>query len=249
MARGEPGHGATRCSRHDFSVSYVAQVGSAPTPDWVHHRVAVVVARGLDPLLGRDPGRVRRRVSRACADSAAPRVHAAARSAPCSPCGAFFAFLIAGPAQPVRPSLARAARRPGPQPAAAEPRADDHPPAHALPGLRGHDGPVRHRRRPRCSAGSLGRDPGWRRCGAGLLVAWIFLSVGIVLGGWWAYEVLGWGGYWAWDPVENASLPALAHRHRRSCTRRWCRTARRAEALDDARWRWPASCSPSSARS
>jgi cytochrome c-type biogenesis protein CcmF len=38
------------------------------------------------------------------------------------------------------------------------------------------------------------------------LVAWGFLTAGIVLGGWWSYEVLGWGGYWAWDPVENASL-------------------------------------------
>ncbi|MCL1600520.1 MAG: heme lyase CcmF/NrfE family subunit [Actinomycetia bacterium] len=38
------------------------------------------------------------------------------------------------------------------------------------------------------------------------LVAWGFLTLGIVLGGLWAYEVLGWGGYWAWDPVENASL-------------------------------------------
>jgi cytochrome c-type biogenesis protein CcmF len=43
-----------------------------------------------------------------------------------------------------------------------------------------------------------------------LLLPWIFLTVAIVLGGWWAYEVLGWGGYWAWDPVENASfLPWL----------------------------------------
>ena len=43
------------------------------------------------------------------------------------------------------------------------------------------------------------------------LVAWTFLSVGILLGGLWAYEVLGWGGYWAWDPVENASfMPWLA---------------------------------------
>jgi cytochrome c-type biogenesis protein CcmF len=43
------------------------------------------------------------------------------------------------------------------------------------------------------------------------LVPWLFLSVGIILGSWWAYEVLGWGGYWAWDPVENASfLPWLA---------------------------------------
>ena len=38
------------------------------------------------------------------------------------------------------------------------------------------------------------------------LFAWSVLSVGIMLGGRWAYEVLGWGGYWAWDPVENASL-------------------------------------------
>ena len=55
----------------------------------------------------------------------------------------------------------------------------------------------------------LGRYPGekWihitRRW---TMVGWAFLSVGILLGGHWAYKVLGWGGYWAWDPVENASL-------------------------------------------
>ncbi|MYD04646.1 MAG: heme lyase CcmF/NrfE family subunit [Acidimicrobiia bacterium] len=38
------------------------------------------------------------------------------------------------------------------------------------------------------------------------LTAWSFLTAGIVLGAWWSYEVLGWGGYWAWDPVENASF-------------------------------------------
>jgi len=38
------------------------------------------------------------------------------------------------------------------------------------------------------------------------LFAWTFLTVGIILGAWWSHEVLGWGGYWAWDPVENASL-------------------------------------------
>ena len=38
------------------------------------------------------------------------------------------------------------------------------------------------------------------------LVAWTFLTAAIVAGGWWSYETLGWGGYWAWDPVENASL-------------------------------------------
>jgi cytochrome c-type biogenesis protein CcmF len=49
------------------------------------------------------------------------------------------------------------------------------------------------------------------------LFPWLFLSIGIMLGGRWAYEVLGWGGYWAWDPVENASfmpwLPATAYLH------------------------------------
>ena len=38
------------------------------------------------------------------------------------------------------------------------------------------------------------------------LVAWLFLGLGLILGGRWAYDVLGWGGYWAWDPVENSSL-------------------------------------------
>ena len=38
------------------------------------------------------------------------------------------------------------------------------------------------------------------------IFAWLFLTGGIVLGAWWAYEELGWGGYWAWDPVENSSL-------------------------------------------
>jgi cytochrome c-type biogenesis protein CcmF len=38
------------------------------------------------------------------------------------------------------------------------------------------------------------------------MVAWMFLSIGILLGGKWAYHELGWGGFWAWDPVENASL-------------------------------------------
>ena len=38
------------------------------------------------------------------------------------------------------------------------------------------------------------------------MVAWLFLTCGIFLGAHWAYEVLGWGGYWGWDPVENASL-------------------------------------------
>ena len=49
--------------------------------------------------------------------------------------------------------------------------------------------------------------PQWlRRSGLWTRVSWVFLTAGITLGAWWAYEVLGWGGYWAWDPVENASF-------------------------------------------
>ena len=63
------------------------------------------------------------------------------------------------------------------------------------------------------------------------LVAWGFLTTGIMLGGWWAYYELGWGGYWAWDPVENASFmpwlmgTALIHsitvQERRSMLHAW----------------------------
>jgi len=49
------------------------------------------------------------------------------------------------------------------------------------------------------------------------LFSWAFLTIGILLGGWWSYEVLGWSGVWAWDPVENASflpwLTATAYIH------------------------------------
>lgn len=55
-------------------------------------------------------------------------------------------------------------------------------------------------------------DPLWARWAKPwALVAWCFLTFGIVLGSWWAYRELGWGGWWFWDPVENASfLPWLA---------------------------------------
>ena len=59
-------------------------------------------------------------------------------------------------------------------------------------------------------AGNL--DPAWARWARPwTTVAWSFLTVGIALGSWWAYYELGWGGWWFWDPVENASLlPWLA---------------------------------------
>ena len=70
-----------------------------------------------------------------------------------------------------------------------------------------------------------------RRIRLWVMIPWIFLTAGIVLGGRWAYVELGWGGYWAWDPVENASfipwLTATAFLHsiivqeRRDLLRTW----------------------------
>jgi len=58
--------------------------------------------------------------------------------------------------------------------------------------------------------GRLG--PAWlRTTRRWTIVPWMFLSIGLMLGGRWAYDVLGWGGYWGWDPVENAAfMPWLA---------------------------------------
>ncbi len=63
------------------------------------------------------------------------------------------------------------------------------------------------------------------------LIAWIFLTLGIVLGSWWAYYELGWGGWWFWDPVENASfmpwlvgtalIHSLAVTEKRSAFKNW----------------------------
>ena len=55
-------------------------------------------------------------------------------------------------------------------------------------------------------------DPAWARwVRPWTLTAWIFLTIGIAMGSWWAYYELGWGGWWFWDPVENASfMPWLA---------------------------------------
>ena len=123
----------------------------------------------------------------------------------------FFLVLLNFVHEPVREAPARrgALRRRRPEPAAPAP-GDDDPPAHAL--LRAHRllGAVRVRRSRRSRPAQLGTA--WlRTTRRWTLVAWLFLSIGILLGGRWAYEVLGWGGYWAWDPVENASfMPWLA---------------------------------------
>jgi cytochrome c-type biogenesis protein CcmF len=79
----------------------------------------------------------------------------------------------------------------------------------------------------------LGRlDAAWARWSRPwTTVAWIFLTLGIALGSWWAYYELGWGGWWFWDPVENASfmpwlvgtalIHSLAVTEKRGCFKNW----------------------------
>lgn len=50
------------------------------------------------------------------------------------------------------------------------------------------------------------QDWGWKEIRIWTLICWCFLTIGILLGSWWAYHELGWGGWWFWDPVENASF-------------------------------------------
>ena len=118
---------------------------------------------------------------------------------------AFFVVAARASARRRSTTLARGAGRGRrPQPAAAPPEHDD-PPPDALLGLHAVRDPVRLRGR---RAGHPARsDAEWIRSTRRFtLAAWLFLGIGILLGARWSYSELGWGGYWAWDPVENASL-------------------------------------------
>jgi cytochrome c-type biogenesis protein CcmF len=64
------------------------------------------------------------------------------------------------------------------------------------------------------------------------LAAWVFLTIGIATGSWWAYYELGWGGFWFWDPVENASFMPWLFRCRPVAFRDRGGKARDAEKLD-----------------
>ncbi|WP_225411468.1 heme lyase CcmF/NrfE family subunit [Stigmatella hybrida] len=122
--------------------------------------------------------------------------------------GVFFAFLIAGPANPWGAVSPVPADGPGPNPLLQNHiLMVIHPPMLYL-GYVGMTVPfgVAVAALLRGEIGDAWMAP-LRRW---TLLAWLFLSIGIILGSWWAYAVLGWGGYWAWDPVENASfLPWL----------------------------------------
>lgn len=192
---------------HDFSVSYVAQVGSRSTPMfftvislwsalegsilfwvWVLSLYAALVLYRNRDVAGRlipYTGAVLMGIS------------------------AFFLILLVGPANPFQLVTPLPSDGPGPNPLLQNHvLMAVHPPLLYL-GYVGMSVPFAY-----AIAALMARESGndvWLRLTRRwTLLAWGFLSAAIVAGMWWSYEVLGWGGYWAWDPVENASfLPWL----------------------------------------
>ncbi len=192
---------------HDFSVQYVAQVGSRSTPLYITIVSLWSALEGSILFWGAILGVYaagflyfnRHRHGREMTYAVATILSV----------GIFFALLIAGPANPFTAVPNPPTDGPGPNPLLQNHvLMIVHPPSLYL-GYVGMTLPFA------VAVGALLKgelNEGWLKVlRKTTLVAWTFLSFGIVLGGWWAYEVLGWGGYWAWDPVENASfLPWLA---------------------------------------
>ena len=114
----------------------------------------------------------------------------------------FFLVMLTGPSNPCIELVPAAAEGRGLNPLLQNPGMIFHPPLLFL-GYAGFTVPF-------CLALAIrlaGDNKSWLDASVNwVLVSWIFLTAGIVLGAWWSYMELGWGGYWAWDPVENASL-------------------------------------------
>jgi cytochrome c-type biogenesis protein CcmF len=126
----------------------------------------------------------------------------------CAGVTAFFLFLVAFVADPFTRLTVVPPEGNGLNPLLEHPGMAFHPPALYL-GFTGMVIPYAF-----AMAALLARrtDAGWIHASRRwMLIAWAFLSIGLALGGRWAYDVLGWGGYWGWDPVENAAfMPWLA---------------------------------------
>ncbi len=189
---------------HDFSVSYVAQVGSRTTPLlytvislWGALEGSILfwgwVLAGYAALV----------VYRHRARDGALVPYAAAALLGIA---VFFSILLVGPANPFGVVDPVPTDGPGPNPLLQNhPLMAVHPPLLYL-GYVGLSVPFAFAVGAML-AGEAGRKDEWlvltKRW---TLSAWTFLTAAIIAGMWWSYEVLGWGGYWAWDPVENASF-------------------------------------------
>ncbi|HSL71222.1 MAG TPA: heme lyase CcmF/NrfE family subunit [Longimicrobiales bacterium] len=192
---------------HDFSVEYVAQVGSTKTPLlytiislWSALEGSILLWAVLQAVYTVAFIVWRRRRGPVAADPWSLAILFGIN--------AFFLLLIAWPANPFERVSPVPADGPGPNALLQNnPFMAVHPPLLYL-GYVGMSVPFSHAMGA-LVAGTFDRE--WTRSiRRWTLVPWGFLSLGIVAGMWWSYETLGWGGYWAWDPVENASfLPWL----------------------------------------
>jgi cytochrome c-type biogenesis protein CcmF len=187
---------------HDFSVSYVAHVGSRSTPTWVTMVSLWSSLEGSILFWGLVLG-VYVAVAAVTLRRRHPELIVYAEGVWLG-CAAFFCLLMAGPAQPFATVLRPATDGPGPNPLLQNHYLMAIHPPFLYCGYVGMTIPFGLA----CSALLVGRlGPDFLKpIRTWLLVPWVCLTVAIALGGWWSYEVLGWGGYWAWDPVENASL-------------------------------------------
>ncbi|MGH7482649.1 MAG: heme lyase CcmF/NrfE family subunit, partial [Longimicrobiales bacterium] len=187
---------------HDFSVDYVAQVGSRATPLfftvislWSALEGSILFWGLVLTAYAAAVAYLHRR------NDAATHGYAVAALLGVQ---AFFFLLLAGPANPFGLVSPVPADGPGPNPLLQNHILMAVHPPFLYVGYVGMTVPFAF------AIGALlaGRlDDGWiRTTRRWTLTAWAFLSVAIMLGMWWSYEVLGWGGYWAWDPVENASF-------------------------------------------
>ncbi len=188
--------------RNDFSISYVAQVGSVDLPVWVKVVSLWSSLEGSILFWGGVMAIYIAIGTRSLNDS-----HGWARPAAIGVwllCATFFGFLIAGPAQPFGTVVDVPTDGPGPNPLLQNHVLMAIHPPFLYGGYVGMTIPfglaLAALMTGRLSPTLLGTIR------TSLLAPWTFLTCAVVLGGWWAYEVLGWGGYWAWDPVENASL-------------------------------------------
>jgi cytochrome c-type biogenesis protein CcmF len=192
--------------RHDFSVQYVTQVGSLETPVFytiislwsalegsilLWALILAVYTAALAQWQRRQP-------------DAGVATGGGYTLGTLFVVNVFFLLLLAWPANPFGLVSPAPMNGPGPNPLLQNhPFMGVHPPLLYL-GYVGLAVPFAFAMGALFS-GQLG--PAWPRAiRRWTLVPWGFLSLGIVAGAWWSYEVLGWGGYWAWDPVENASF-------------------------------------------
>ena len=191
---------------HDFSISYVAQVGSRSTP-----LLFTVIS-----LWGALEGSILfwgLVLSSFTAAVAFLHRHRQNHLFPVAlgvmmAVGAFFYMLLLGPANPFRSVFPVPLDGPGPNPLLQNHYLMAvHPPLLYL-GYVGMTVPFAFAV---AALATRQMDDRWLRLTRRwTIAAWGFLTLAIIAGMWWSYEVLGWGGYWAWDPVENASfLPWL----------------------------------------